>query len=88
MSKDFDDWIKIMMSSKGCTTCRHKPAAETIRQLLRAMIKHGATHITLLDIATKTQATHKTYTIGVSGLRTHLNICEKKLYRKARGYDE
>ena len=86
-SNPLDDWVKTVKTT-GCKTCRNKPATETIRQLLNAMIRQRASHITLRDILAKTKAIHENYAIGTSGLRTHLNVCEKKLYRKARGYDE
>lgn len=82
--EDLDAWIQSSQPTTRCHTCNKAEVAETIRRLLRAMIRNKASTITLKELHRKTKAVHKDYTTGFWGFRDHLYDCEGDLYRKAK----
>lgn len=84
-NEDLDVWAKSIEPSIGCKTCSHAAATETIRSLLKAMVRNKATHITLKQLHRKVCEIHEDYPVGYWGFRSHLYDHERKLYDKARG---
>lgn len=84
---DVDAWVKDAVADKGCNTCAHKAASETINQLLKAMIRNRAYAVPLREIHKKLKEVHPDYTVGFWGFRAHMYECVRKLYKRARGKD-
>ena len=82
---DLDAWAGALAPKSGCKTCAHEEASETIRSLLRAIIRASAQHITLRQIHQKLHEVHQDYSVGYYGFRAHLRDHESDLYRQARG---
>ena len=82
---DLDAWAGDLVPKSGCKTCAHEEASETIRNLLKAIIRANALHITLRQIHQKLHEVHQDYAVGYYGFRAHLRDHEGELYRQARG---
>ncbi len=83
--ENLDAWAGTLEPKSGCKTCAHEEATETIRSLLRAIIRANAQHITLRQIHQKLHEVHQDYSVGYYGFRAHLRDHEGDLYRQARG---
>ena len=83
-----DAWVAGQPAPQSsCMTCRHGEAAEALRVLLRAMIKHKARHITKRQLYSKITKEHADYKAGYWAFRNHLYNHERQLWERAQGLE-
>lgn len=86
--KEFSSWVSTAPNKSkggvGCQTCSH-PGAETLRELLHAMIEHDAKHITRRQLYGKLKEEHDDFPVLFQAFRNHLYNHERELWEKAKG---
>lgn len=88
LDNSLDDWVADQPAPpSSCMTCRHPKAAESLRVLLRAMIKHKARHITKRQLYSKITKEHGDYKAGYWAFRNHLYNHERVLWERAQGLE-
>ncbi len=88
LENSLDDWVADQSPPpSSCMTCRHGEAAESLRVLLRAMIKHKARHITKRQLYSKVSKEHADYRAGYWAFRNHLYNHERVLWERAQGLE-
>lgn len=80
-----DTWAQSVERSSSCHTCSNKEASDVIREILEAMDRNNASHITLRQIHRKVRELCPNYTVGYWGFRSHLYEHERDLYARAKG---
>ena len=84
-SGEFDDWAESQKRRSGCVTCRDDAVNETIRALLRSLIRKRAYKFSVQELRRVIEARHPDADVGQRGLERHLRTCERTLYFQARG---
>lgn len=84
---EFDAWASSVkgQTKGGCSVCREDPVANTVLNLLHAMIRKKAYRITTKEVWQATLKRHPKSDVGHRGLERHLRVCVRPLYNRARG---